>query len=150
MEKVERTLGLIKPDALLAGHTGKILDRIEAAGFRIVGLKLVHLTREEAEAFYAVHRSRPFFSSLVGFMSSGPVVAFVLEKENAIQAYRELMGATNPAQAAPGTLRALFGQNVERNAVHGSDSPENAQREIYFFFSEKELIPIHAQIRAQV
>ncbi|RMF50300.1 MAG: nucleoside-diphosphate kinase [Bacteroidetes bacterium] len=141
MNRTERTLGLIKPDAMAQGLLGKILDHILRAGFRLVGLKLLKLTREQAEAFYSVHRERPFFPSLVEFMTSGPVVAFVLEKENAIADYRTLMGATDPAKAAPGTLRALFGQNVERNAVHGSDSPENAQREIAFFFAEAELLP---------
>jgi nucleoside-diphosphate kinase len=150
MTRLERTLGLIKPDAIAAGYTGKILDHILQAGFRIVGLRLLHLSRVQAEAFYAVHRERPFFRSLVEFMSSGPVVAFVLEKENAIAAYRELMGATDPAKAAPGTLRALFAQNIERNAVHGSDSPENARREIAFFFSEAELIPLATSTLAAV
>ncbi|MEN3040830.1 MAG: nucleoside-diphosphate kinase [Bacteroidia bacterium] len=138
---MEQTLGLIKPDAIAAGHTGKIIDHILRAGFRVRGLKMVHLTRAQAEAFYAMHRERPFFADLVEFMTSGPVIAFVLEKENAVAAYRELMGATDPAKAAPGTLRALYGQNIERNAVHGSDSIENAQREINFFFSQAELIP---------
>jgi len=141
MNRTERTLGLIKPDAMAQGLLGKILDQILSAGFRLVGLKLLKLTRAQAEAFYSVHRERPFFPSLVEFMSSGPIVAFVLEKENAIADYRTLMGATDPAKAAPGTLRALFGQNVERNAVHGSDSPESARREIAFFFAEAELLP---------
>ncbi|GIV25310.1 MAG: nucleoside diphosphate kinase [Bacteroidia bacterium] len=141
MSQIERTLGLIKPDAMAQGLLGKILDQIIGAGFRIVGLKLVKLTPEQAEAFYSVHREKPFFRSLVEFMTSGPVVAFVLEKENAVAEYRALMGATDPAKAAPGTLRALFGQNVERNAVHGSDSPDNARREIAFFFAEAELLP---------
>lgn len=140
MSQIERTLGLIKPDAMAQGLLGKILDQIIGAGFRIVGLKLVRLTPEQAEAFYSVHREKPFFRSLVEFMTSGPVVAFVLEKENAVAEYRALMGATDPAKAAPGTLRALFGQNVERNAVHGSDSPDNARREIAFFFAESELL----------
>lgn len=147
---MERTLGLIKPDAIAAGYTGKILDRIIQAGFLLRGLKMLHLTRPQAEAFYAVHRERPFFESLIDFMTSGPIVAFVLEKENAIAAYRDLMGATDPAKAAPNTLRALYGQNIERNAVHGSDSPENAQREIAFFFSESELIPLQAPTLAAV
>lgn len=138
---MERTLGLIKPDAITAGYTGKIIDHILQAGFHIRGLKMLHLTRVQAEAFYAVHRERPFFADLVAFMTSGPVVAFVLEKDNAVSAYRDLMGATDPAKAAPGTIRSLYGQNIERNAVHGSDSPENARREIAFFFSESELLP---------
>lgn len=139
---MQRTLGLIKPDAIAAGYAGKIIDHILNAGFRLIGLKMLYLSRSQAEAFYAVHRERPFFADLVDFMTSGPVIAFVIEKEGAVSAYRELMGATDPAKAAPGTLRALFGQNIERNAVHGSDSPENAEREIAFFFSEAELIPL--------
>lgn len=139
---MERTLGLIKPDAIAAGYTGKIIDHILQAGFHIRGLKMLHMTRTQAEAFYAVHRERPFFADLVNFMTSGPVIAFVLEKKEAVSAYRELMGATDPAKAAPGTIRALYGQNIERNAVHGSDSPENARREIAFFFSESELLPV--------
>ncbi|MCS6895482.1 MAG: nucleoside-diphosphate kinase [Bacteroidia bacterium] len=138
---MEQTLGLIKPDAIAAGHAGKIIDHILKAGFQIRGLKMIHLSRTQAEAFYAVHRERPFFADLVEFMTSGPVIAFVLQKENAVTAYRELMGATDPAKAAPNTLRALYGQNIERNAVHGSDSVENAQREISFFFTQAELIP---------
>ncbi|MCX8111674.1 MAG: nucleoside-diphosphate kinase [Bacteroidia bacterium] len=139
---MERTLGLIKPDAIAAGHTGKILDHILQAGFRIVGLKMLHLSRVQAETFYAVHRERPFFESLVQFMTSGPVIAFVLEKPDAVAAYRDLMGATDPSKAAPNTLRSLYGQNIERNAVHGSDSLENARREISFFFSEAELLAL--------
>lgn len=147
---MERTLGLIKPDAIAAGHTGKILDHILQAGFHIKGLKLLQLSRSQAEAFYAVHRERPFFADLVEFMTSGPIVAFVIEKENAVAAYRELMGATDPSKAAPNTLRALYGQNIERNAVHGSDSLENARREIAFFFSELEVLPSSVSIPAVV
>lgn len=147
MNQTERTLGFIKPDALAQGLLGKILDQIIGAGFRIAGLKLLQLTREQAEAFYGVHREKPFFHSLVAFMTSGPIVAFVLEKENAVAEYRALMGATDPAKATPGTLRALFGQSIERNAVHGSDSPENAQREIAFFFAESELLPAPTPVR---
>ncbi len=141
MSRTERTLGLIKPDAMAAGTAGKILDRILSAGFTLVGLRLTHLSRAQAESFYSVHRERPFFAALVDFMTSGPVIAFVLEKEDAVRSYRELMGATDPAKAESGTLRALFGQNIERNAVHGSDSPETARREIAFFFCEADLIP---------
>ncbi|MCX7607545.1 MAG: nucleoside-diphosphate kinase [Bacteroidia bacterium] len=142
MNRLERTLGLIKPDAIEAGHIGKILDQIIQAGFRIIGLRMLHLTPAQAEAFYHMHRERPFFHSLVSFMTSGPIIAFVLEKENAVSAYRELMGATDPAKAEPGTLRALFAQNIEKNAVHGSDSPESARREIAFFFPEMELLSV--------
>ncbi len=147
---MERTLGLIKPDAIAAGYTGKILDHILQAGFHLKALKMLQLSRSQAEAFYAVHRERPFFADLVEFMTSGPIVAFVIEKENAVAAYRELMGATDPKKAAPGTLRALYGQNIERNAVHGSDSPENARREIAFFFSELELLPSSVSVAAVV
>lgn len=147
---MERTLGLIKPDAIAAGYTGKILDHILQAGFHLKALKMLQLSRSQAEAFYAVHRERPFFADLVEFMTSGPIVAFVIEKENAVAAYRELMGATDPKKAAPGTLRALYGQNIERNAVHGSDSPENARREIAFFFSESELLPSSVSVAAVV
>lgn len=150
MSRIERTLGLIKPDAMAAGTAGKILDHILAAGFTIVGLRLVYLSRSQAEAFYSVHRERPFFAALVDFMTSGPVIAFVLEKEDAVRSYRELMGATDPAKAEPHTLRALFGQNIERNAVHGSDSPETARREIAFFFCEADLIPQTTSTPAKV
>ncbi|MCS7297778.1 MAG: nucleoside-diphosphate kinase [Bacteroidia bacterium] len=147
---MNRTLALIKPDAIAAGQAGKIIDHILQAGFRIIALKMVRLNRAQAEAFYAIHRERPFFASLVEFMTSGPVIALVLEKENAVSAYRALMGATDPVKAAPGTLRALYGQTIERNAVHGSDTPENAQREIAFFFSEMELHPVEASILSAV
>ncbi len=137
---VERTLSIIKPDATRRNLTGAINARIEAAGLRIVAQKRIRLSREQAEAFYAVHRERPFFESLCRFMSSGPVVVQVLEGEDAIARYREVMGATNPAEAAPGTLRAEFAENIEANSVHGSDSPETARREIAFFFSELEIV----------
>ncbi len=140
MLSTERTLGLIKPDALAAGYLGRILADIEQAGFKIVALRMLHLTRTQAEGFYAAHQNKPFFASLVNFMTSGPIVAFVIERENAIEAYRELMGTTDPAKAAPHTLRARYAQNIERNAVHGSDSPEAAQREIHFFFAAHELL----------
>lgn len=134
------TFGIIKPDAVSAGHTGSIIQRINADGFKIRGLKLIHMTRLEAEGFYAVHRERPFFAGLTEFMSSGPCVVMALEKENAVPAWRELMGATNPEQANPGTLRKEFGGSVGENAVHGSDSDENAAIEIAYFFSRLELV----------
>jgi nucleoside-diphosphate kinase len=127
---------------------GRILSDIEAAGFRIAAMKMLRLARAQAEAFYAVHRERPFFASLVEFMTSGPVVAFVIEGENAVERYRQLMGATDPAKAEPNTLRARYAQNIERNAVHGSDSPTSARREIAFFFSELELVSLNAEVVA--
>lgn len=138
---MERTLAIIKPDAVAAGAIGQILSRIEAAGFTIRALKLVHLTKREAEGFYQVHRERPFFQDLTTFMSSGPTVPLLLERENAIAAWRELMGATNPAQAAEGTLRKEFATDIEKNAVHGSDSPATAAFEIAFFFSALDVCP---------
>jgi len=132
------TLTMIKPDAVSKNYTGAILRMINDAGFRICAMKLCKLSREQAEMFYAVHRERPFYAGLVEFMSSGPVVAAVLEKENAVNAFRELIGATNPANAAPGTVRALYAEDVQRNAVHGSDSDENAEIESNFFFSKLE------------
>ena len=127
---------------------GRILSDIEAAGFRIAAMKMLRLSRAQAEAFYAVHRERPFFASLVEFMTSGPVVAFVIEGENAVEKYRQLMGATDPAKAEPNTLRARYAQSIERNAVHGSDSPTSARREIAFFFSELELVSLNAEVVA--
>jgi len=147
MAAVAHTLGLIKPDAVEAGLMGRILSDIEAAGFRIAAMKMLRLSRAQAEAFYAVHRERPFFASLVEFMTSGPVVAFVIEGENAVERYRQLMGATDPAKAEPNTLRARYAQNIERNAVHGSDSPTSARREIAFF-SELELVSLNAEVVA--
>lgn len=138
----ELTLGIIKPDAVKAGYSWKIMDMIEGAGFRVVAFKRVRLTREQAGAFYSVHRDKPFYESLVEFMSSGPVYVFVLEGERAVERFRELMGATDPAKAQEGTIRRRFGTSVQENAVHGSDSPENARREIAFFFSEKELMEV--------
>jgi len=134
----KHTLTMIKPDAVSNNYTGAILRMINDAGFRICAMKLCKLSREQAEMFYAVHRERPFYAGLVEFMSSGPVVAAVLEKENAVNAFRELIGATNPANAAPGTVRALYAEDVQRNAVHGSDSDENAEIESNFFFSKLE------------
>jgi nucleoside-diphosphate kinase len=137
---VERTLSIIKPDATRRNLTGAINARIEEAGLRIVAQKRLRLTRAQAEAFYAVHRERPFFDSLCTFMTSGPVVVQVLEGENAIERYREVMGATDPAKAAPGTIRRDFAENIEANSVHGSDAPDTAVREIAFFFSEIEIV----------
>lgn len=134
-----RTLTIVKPDAVAAGNTGAILAAVEEAGFRLVAMRLVRLDRREAEGFYAVHRERPFFGSLCEFMSSGPAVAAVLEREDAVSSLRALMGATNPAEAAEGTIRARFASSIERNAIHGSDSPENAAVEIAYFFPGVEL-----------
>jgi nucleoside-diphosphate kinase len=131
---VERTLSIIKPDAVRKGVIGRIYSRFEDAGLKIVAAKMMHLSRPEAEGFYAVHKSRPFFSSLVEFMSSGPILVQVLEGENAIQKNRELMGATDPKQAVKGTIRADFAQSIEANAVHGSDGPDTAKFEIAYFF----------------
>ena len=138
---IERTLSIIKPDAVAKNIIGKIYTRFEEAGLRIVAAKMLHLSREQAESFYAVHKERPFFNDLVAFMTSGPVMVQVLEGENAIARNRELMGATNPAEAAPGTIRADFADNVEENAVHGSDSAETARAEIEFFFRPDEIHP---------
>ena len=133
---VEKTLAIIKPDAVQAKKSGKIIERIEQEGFNILAIKKIHLTREQAEQFYGVHKGKHFFDVLVDFTSSGPLIAMVLEKENAIQAWRNLMGATNPANAEEGTLRKLYGTAGERNATHGSDAPETAEKEIKFFFPE--------------
>ncbi|MCS6990753.1 MAG: nucleoside-diphosphate kinase [Chitinophagales bacterium] len=132
------TLTIIKPDAVAAGHIGNILQMICQAGFRIVAMKMVHMSESEAGRFYAVHRERPFYRDLVRFMSSGPVVAAIIDAENAVERFRQLIGATNPEQAAEGTVRRLYGTSVERNAVHGSDSDANAVTEAAFFFSELE------------
>jgi nucleoside-diphosphate kinase len=132
---VERALSIIKPDAVAKDVIGEIYSRFEQAGLRIVAAKMKHLTRDEAEEFYVVHRERPFFPALVEFMTSGPVMIQVLEGENAILRNRELMGATNPSEAAPGTIRADFAQSIDANAVHGSDAPETAEVEIACFFS---------------
>jgi nucleoside-diphosphate kinase len=137
---MERTLSIIKPDAVSRGLIGPVLQRIEEAGLQIVAVRMVRLSTAQAERFYAVHRERPFYQPLVKFMTSGPVVVSVLEADNAIQRYRDLMGATNPEEAAEGTLRREFGGNVERNAVHGSDSPETAGVEVSFFFSDLEIV----------
>ncbi len=140
MSQLERTLGIIKPDSVAGGHTGEILAMIEAAGFRILGMRMTRLSKLQAEGFYAVHREKPFFASLVEFMTEGPVVVLALERENAIKAWRDLMGATNPAKADEGTIRKKFGTAIDRNAAHGSDAPETAAYEVAFFFSGSELV----------
>ena len=132
------TLTMIKPDAVKAGHIGAILQQIGEAGFQIVAMKFTQLTRAQAEKFYAVHRQRPFFDELVAFMSSGPIVAAILKKDNAVEDFRKLIGATDPAKAEPGTIRAKYGTDVGQNAIHGSDSDENARIEADFFFSQLE------------
>jgi nucleoside-diphosphate kinase len=137
---LERTLSIIKPDATRRNLTGAIIDRFEKAGLRVIASRRLRLSQAQAEAFYAVHRERPFFASLVAFMTSGPVVVQVLEGENAIARNREVMGATNPANAAAGTIRKDFAESIEANSVHGSDAPETAQQEIKFFFSDLEIV----------
>ncbi|XKE46005.1 nucleoside-diphosphate kinase [Halomonas organivorans] len=137
----ERTLSIIKPDAVAKNVIGEIESRFEKAGLQIVAAKMLHLSQEQAEGFYAEHKERPFFGDLVGFMTSGPVIVQVLEGENAIAANRDLMGATNPKEAEPGTIRADFAQSIDANAVHGSDSPESAAREIAYFFEDGEICP---------
>ncbi len=137
---LERTLTILKPDAVSAGHVGDIIKIFEANRFRIVAARLVRLTKAEAEGFYAVHRARPFFASLTEFMSSGPALVMVLEGENVIARLREVMGATDPAKAAAGTIRKLYAANIEHNAVHGSDAPETAAYEISYFFPGIELL----------
>ncbi|OGQ76504.1 MAG: nucleoside-diphosphate kinase [Deltaproteobacteria bacterium RIFCSPLOWO2_12_FULL_60_16] len=136
---IERTLSIIKPDAVARGLIGEILKRCEAAGLKIVAAKLLHLSAEQAGAFYAVHKERPFFASLTEYMCSGPILVSVLEGEAAISKNREIMGATDPAKAAPGTIRRDWGKDVEKNAVHGSDAPQTAQWEIVFFFKPDEI-----------
>jgi nucleoside-diphosphate kinase len=139
MPVTNRTFTMIKPDAVAAGHTGAILDKIIKAGFRVVAMKFTRLTPETAGRFYAVHAGKPFFGSLLAYMSSGPIVAAILEKDNAIDSFRALIGATDPKKAAPGTIRNLFATSIEANAVHGSDSDANAAVEGAFFFSSLEL-----------
>jgi nucleoside-diphosphate kinase len=134
------TLAIIKPDAVAAGHAGKILANLQDVGFTICGIKMLRLSEAQARAFYEVHKERPFYGSLVEFMTSGPVMPVALEGENAVANLREAMGATDVAKAAPGTIRALFGTSIERNAIHGSDSSENAAIELSFFFSRTELL----------
>lgn len=138
---VERTFSIIKPDAVAKNLIGAIYSRFEQAGLRIIAAKMLHLTREQAEGFYAVHKARPFFNDLVKFMVTGPVMMQVLEGENAIAKHREIMGATNPKEAAPGTIRADFATTVDENAVHGSDSSETAKAEVAFFFQSHEICP---------
>ena len=135
-----RTLAIIKPDAFGAGKAGKIIAHLEAQGFSILAARVTRLTQLQAEEFYAIHRERSFYRSLVAFMTSGPCMPLVLEKANAVAAYREAIGATDPAEAKPGTVRKLFAESKERNAVHGSDSDENAEREARFFFADVELL----------
>jgi nucleoside-diphosphate kinase len=134
------TFGIIKPDAVRAGNQGKIINRVLQGGFRIRGMKLIHQTRQQAEGFYEVHRGKGFYDELTEFMSSGPCVVLALEKDGAVKAWRELMGATNPAEAAEGTLRKEFASSIGENAVHGSDSDENAAIEVSYFFSKLELV----------
>ena len=133
------TLGIIKPDAVAAGNAGRILAHLEQEGFVLRAARLARLTTAQAEAFYAVHRERPFFRSLVGFMTSGPCLPMALERDDAVTALRSVIGATDPAEAAPGTIRRLYAESKERNAIHASDSGENAEREVRFFFAECEL-----------
>ncbi|GGY99817.1 MULTISPECIES: nucleoside-diphosphate kinase [Shewanella] len=138
---IERTFSIIKPDAVAKNHIGAIYNRFESAGLKIVAAKMVHLTKEQAEGFYAEHSERPFFGALVSFMTSGPIMVQVLEGENAVAANREIMGATNPAQAARGTLRADYADSIDENAVHGSDALASAEREIAYFFAADEICP---------
>jgi nucleoside-diphosphate kinase len=139
---IQRTLSIIKPDAVEKHKVGAIIDRLENEGFKIVALKQLHMTLGQARGFYAVHRERGFFEELTKFMSRGPIVVMVLERENAIQKYRDVIGATDPKKAAAGTLRVLYGTDVGENALHGSDSPETAQTEISYFFAGAEVSPL--------
>ena len=139
MMAIERTLSIVKPDAMAKGVAGEILRRFEEAGLRIIAIKALRLTEEHARGFYAVHKNRPFYDDLVAFMTSGPIIVSVLEGEGAIARNRELMGPTNSKQAAKGTIRGDFGTDIEKNAVHGSDGPDTARREVAFFFSEADL-----------
>ena len=138
---MERTLAIVKPDAVRRGLTGDILKRIESSELKVVGLRKIQLSRTDAERFYEVHKSKPFFSGLCDYMTSGPVVVAVLQGEGAITKWRQLMGATDPKKAAPGTIRKDFGLDVEQNSTHGSDAPETAAQEIAFFFPTRELLP---------
>jgi nucleoside-diphosphate kinase len=137
---MQRTFTILKPDSVKARNSGAIIARLEQEGFAIRAMKMIHLTPSEAEGFYHVHRERPFFQSLVKFMTEGPVVMMVLERDNAIETLRKVMGATDPAKAADGTIRKLFATNIERNAIHGSDGPETAAFEIAYFFSQLEIV----------
>jgi len=135
---MEKTLAILKPDVIKAKNAGKIIDRIEQEGFDIIAMKKIHLTKKQAESFYDVHKGKPFYDGLVEFMTSGPVIVMALQKENAVQEWRNLMGATNPAQAEENTIRKLYGTDKGVNATHGSDAPQTAQQEIKFFFPEIE------------
>jgi nucleoside-diphosphate kinase len=137
---LERTFAIIKPDAVATGHAGEILATIEQTGFRILALRMTRLTQQQAQGFYAVHSEKPFFAGLVKFMTEGPIMVMALEREDAIRRWRETMGATNPANAAEGTIRKRFGASIERNCVHGSDAPETAETELRFFFSTADLL----------
>ncbi|HEU5450820.1 MAG TPA: nucleoside-diphosphate kinase [Terriglobales bacterium] len=139
MKTIQRTLAIVKPDAVKRDAVGDIVHTIESKGFRIIGMKMLHLTRNQAEGFYAVHAGKPFFESLTTFMSEGPVVAMALEKDDAIKAWRDLMGPTNPANATEGTIRKKWGASIERNAVHGSDADDTARFEVSYFFAGYEL-----------
>jgi len=136
---IQRTFSIIKPDAVAEGHAGEILSILEKAGFKILALRMTRLSQKQAEGFYAVHRERPFFASLVKFMTEGPLVVIALEREDAIAKLREVMGATNPANAAEGTIRKRFARGIERNCIHGSDAPETAEVELHYFFSTLDL-----------
>ncbi|HVP46325.1 MAG TPA: nucleoside-diphosphate kinase [Bryobacteraceae bacterium] len=136
---IERTFSIIKPDAVAAGHAGEILSMIEKAGFKILAMRMTRLAQPQAEGFYAVHRERPFFPSLVKFMTEGPVIVMALERDDAVARLREIMGATNPANAAEGTVRKRFAESIERNCIHGSDAPETAEVELRYFFSTLDL-----------
>src|ERR1700676_3323812 len=140
MSQLERTFSMIKPDAAAAGQAGEILAMLEKAGFRIIGMRMLKLSREQAEGFYAVHRERPFFPSLVKFMTEGRIIALALERDDAVKKLREVMGATNPANAAEGTVRKCFAASIERNCIHGSDAPETAEQELRFFFAGTDLL----------
>jgi nucleoside-diphosphate kinase len=139
MSELQKTFSIIKPDAVAGGKAGKILSLLEDSGFRVVGLRMTKLSQQQAEGFYAVHRERPFFASLVKFMTEGPVIVMALEREDAVKKLREVMGATNPANAADGTVRKLYADSIERNAIHGSDAPETAADELKYFFTTVEL-----------
>ena len=139
MSQLQKTFSIIKPDAVATGKAGKILSLLEGNGFRIVALRMTKLSQSQAEGFYAVHKERPFFSSLVKFMTEGPVIVMALEREDAVKKLREVMGATNPANAAEGTVRKLYAESIERNAIHGSDAPETAAEELKYFFNTIEL-----------
>lgn len=139
MSTLQRTFSIVKPDAVAKGATGDIISMIQQKGFRVLGLKMLEITKKQAEGFYAVHASKPFFSSLTDFMSSGPIVVLALEKDNAIADLRKLMGATNPANAEPGTVRKKWADNIERNAIHGSDAEDTARFELGYFFAGYEL-----------